>query len=285
MGTGAIKAFLGGAREIAKKSPKGTAGLTEQVLNLARKQGNADLERKILQAQEEVDEGIISAGEFSKLAIETERRLTDPKAFAAEQASKLMRIRNTASLVNNPREGRIPYMNKDDLKIDYLQGMVEANAVDDLLRASNDVRLLIEGHKNPFLPATRDHSKWSATKIPDWMKDPDYQRTYKGEDMQVVRMTPHQYLQHSAGIFSKEKEISPRELFKQRLSSGKEEIQKLMTKMIRGEPLDMPWLDYVNGGQEGLHRAIAAERLGIPHIDVAVFKPMGNKNTPDVGEE
>lgn len=278
-----ITAVAKGARAAAKAAPTGLQSLTEQALALANKRGDTVKHSRILEDMEKVDSGLLKSSEFKQSIVRFMDEASDPDKFEQIRRDKIGRIKQNQTLISGFREGRIPYMDREALKPSYLNTLAQKNAVDELLDASNQVRLYIEGHASPFKRATSNHEGWQATKIPEWLKDPDYQREWKGVDMQVVRMSPHQYLQQAARILSKQREVSPRELFEQRVRDGEPQIQALMEKMSRGTELDMPWLDFIGeGGQEGLHRAIAAERLGIPQIDVAVFKPFKKKaKTPE----
>jgi len=107
----------------------------------------------------------------------------------------------------------------------------------------------------------------------------------KGKKINIVDMTPDEYIKESAKLFN----ISPKILEKNRIENtagfgGQELIDKLknsMKQIMEGKKLKLgndeydsfaPVALYANKQQEGLHRAIAAKQLGIKKIPVIVEK-------------
>ena len=108
---------------------------------------------------------------------------------------------------------------------------------------------------------------------------------FKGKKMDIVDMTPNEYIKKSAKLFN----TSPKMLEKNRIENtagfgGQEFIDKLknsMKKIMEGKKVKLdgneydsfaPVALYANKQQEGLHRAIAAKQLGIKKIPVIVEK-------------
>lgn len=77
-------------------------------------------------------------------------------------------------------------------------------------------------------------------------------------------MSPIEYLERCANLFNStiESMIS---------STENHLIYKYAEMMKNGVKFDMPWLDYVDNGQEGRHRAQAAFLAGIKTIPVLVI--------------
>jgi len=99
-------------------------------------------------------------------------------------------------------------------------------------------------------------------------KDPDYFKRRKGVEGEVVYMSPEQYIQKCKEGFASIGEIG-------NIRAGRydEKIDKYAEMMKQGVEFDMPMLDYRDEfSQEGLHRAFAAQKLGINEMPVAVLR-------------
>jgi len=101
------------------------------------------------------------------------------------------------------------------------------------------------------------------------MANPDYWREKKGVVGSVQWMTPTQYIQAC--------EIGFRNNGSEGLVRGgrtPELIKKYAFDMKRGDKFPMLELDYRNDyfGQEGLHRAMAAEEIGVKKLPVFIMK-------------
>ena len=95
--------------------------------------------------------------------------------------------------------------------------------------------------------------------VPDKFKEKNL--TYK-----ISWMNPMSYVRRCAyDIFGVEYDY----LFKSRED---DKIQKYMDLMKSGAKFDMPILNYVKKSQEGLHRALAAIKLGDAFIPVMIIK-------------
>lgn len=96
------------------------------------------------------------------------------------------------------------------------------------------------------------------------LQAPEYFRTRKGYEFEIVQMSPAEYMLKASDILDGDVEDVVR-------SRDKKISQEYAQKMMDGEKFPMPVLDYSrNGGQEGLHRAIAASLIGLSRIPVMV---------------
>ena len=98
----------------------------------------------------------------------------------------------------------------------------------------------------------------------------DYYRTAKGEDWQVVKMSPDEYLDRAA------KAMGQDPITWKTKPMGN--VDKYAQDMTKGDKFPMPWMNEVAGSQEGRTRALAAKKIGMKEIDVAVAtKPKPTK--------
>lgn len=94
----------------------------------------------------------------------------------------------------------------------------------------------------------------------DMMKNPEYFARKKGLEYEIVWMSPAKYIKLAAAGF----ETTIEQLYKTRDTRHVE-------KMQNGVKFPMPILSYRDVfGQEGLHRAMAAEKIGISKIPVMI---------------
>lgn len=124
-------------------------------------------------------------------------------------------------------------------------------------------------NKNPNSQPFDTSLKVGNDIIDNFKKDPDYFRTWKESDVEIVWMPPYEYIKRVILGFTKTKEMrGPRD---QRINDKSYEYSE---DMLAGDKFPMPYLDLRNGrfGQEGWHRAEAAEMLGIDKIPVAIIK-------------
>ena len=105
--------------------------------------------------------------------------------------------------------------------------------------------------------------------IDNFKKDPDYFRTWKSADVDVVMMPPYEYIKRVILGFT-----ANRERIGDRSQRINDKSYQYSEDMLAGDKFPMPYLDLRNGGfgQEGWHRAEAAEMLGIDKIPVAIIK-------------
>jgi len=109
----------------------------------------------------------------------------------------------------------------------------------------------------------------TTTDLPTYdqaLKLPDYFRDEKGITFEIVEMTPDQYIQKCADGFgsSVEKTISSRD---------PEKVNLYAQQMSQGQKFPMLLLNYVNSrfrNQEGIHRAMAAKKLGVQQVPVMI---------------
>ncbi|WP_373078690.1 LPD38 domain-containing protein [Zhongshania sp.] len=127
-------------------------------------------------------------------------------------------------------------------------------------------------------------SKGATSNIYDYLKDPDYFRSKKGIATEVVQMSPDEYVRRAAKTLSQNegREITPKELADQRLESqdrdGGTIVDGMVKAMRQGTQFAAPYLS--PGGQEGLHRALAAKQLGMKSIPVVIVS-----NVPKASEQ
>lgn len=104
----------------------------------------------------------------------------------------------------------------------------------------------------------------------DMLKHPDYFREKKGATWEIVWMSPHDYIDACRRGFhvSQGTPLS----YDLRADRDRTRAQKYAEMMKQGTKFPMVTLDYRHGfSQEGLHRAIAAELLGVKRIPVMMI--------------
>jgi len=103
----------------------------------------------------------------------------------------------------------------------------------------------------------------------DMMKNPDYFARAKRRKGGIIMMSPDEYIDRAVKGFQKSDSTTSRE---QVLASRDIEIvNQYAREMQGGDKFPTIMLDYSIGfGQEGLHRAMAAKKLGIEKIPVMV---------------
>lgn len=102
----------------------------------------------------------------------------------------------------------------------------------------------------------------------DMMKDPEYMAKKKGMIGKIEWMSPREYIDKCVVGFRSVGE--PGEV-----ERGREPklIKKYAKEMQQGDIFPMLELDYRGGfGQEGLHRAMAAEMIGVNKVPVFVMR-------------
>ena len=100
----------------------------------------------------------------------------------------------------------------------------------------------------------------------DMMKDPEYMSKKKGMVGEIVWMSPEDYIERCVRGFKSIGE--PGEVERGR---SPELIQAYAHDMKKGDKFPMLELDYRGGfGQEGLHRAMAAQAAGVDKVPVFV---------------
>lgn len=105
----------------------------------------------------------------------------------------------------------------------------------------------------------------------------DYYREAKGMEGRMEMMTPDEYINRAASGMktTSEKLRSSRGVSK---SSVGKRVTEYSEKMKAGEEFGLPHLDYSSGefGQEGLHRALAAEQAGVKEMPVLIIDKPGS---------
>lgn len=108
-------------------------------------------------------------------------------------------------------------------------------------------------------------------------KDTDYYKLKFHEQANLVWMSPEEYLEGCAKIFNTSYD-------KQYSQGNTKETNTYAKNMKDGNKFPLPYLNYVNSGQEGRHRAVACMKLGISKIPVLViseYDPYKELNCPD----
>jgi len=91
--------------------------------------------------------------------------------------------------------------------------------------------------------------------------NPAYAKRAKGLEIQVVHLTAQEYIDHCASIFK----ITPSQLRASRLQV---DVDRLKKAIIDGKKIFLPVIDFAYNCQEGMHRVLACEQLGIERIPV-----------------
>ena len=105
------------------------------------------------------------------------------------------------------------------------------------------------------------------------INDPEHFIKSRGKITNIERMSPTEYIERvSKDVFPT---FGEAEIRRQRERTGK--IPLMMEAMQEGTEFGLPTIHYDDGtrkfpSQEGLHRAMAAERLGVPEIPVAIHQ-------------
>lgn len=134
-----------------------------------------------------------------------------------------------------------------------------------------------------FSVGTND-DEGSVPMIANMKENPDYFREEKGQTMEVVYMSPDEYIAKCIEIFDGP---TTDEITGQRMKStinaeyeeygGDNKVENIANAIKGGLTYEAPWLEYGPnyGAQEGLHRALAARKLGLESIPVIILT-----NTP-----
>lgn len=144
------------------------------------------------------------------------------------------------------------------------KGLVKG-AKSGLLSRMNNQRGVIggDGKWRPFTEET------GTPYIDDSLHNQDYYKTNKGIDSNLEYMSPRSYISKAAHEFG----VGYDDIVWGRTQDGR--VEKYMEAMKNKDEFPALYIDTSNPndfGQEGLHRAIAAERLGIDKVPVVVTK-------------
>ena len=106
----------------------------------------------------------------------------------------------------------------------------------------------------------------------DFINNPGYQLREKDRQIEIVMMSPDEYINEAARILSSgSSESTAADVIQQR-ARNLPRIQGIQDLLDQGEDFQIPFLDYKRGGQEGLHRAMAAKNLGEESIPVMIMR-------------
>lgn len=97
-------------------------------------------------------------------------------------------------------------------------------------------------------------------------KDLEYMRKNKNRDGEIVMMTPDEYFEYASEIFQHRSSSS--DLVKQRSDKYTEQY---IEDMKNGDKFPLPYLNFADPGQEGLHRMLAAKRAFGPNVKYPVL--------------
>ena len=118
----------------------------------------------------------------------------------------------------------------------------------------------------------RSTSTWLGPKKVGNVSIHDYMKFEKGEDAELVYMSPDEYIRRCAeDIFRSTMEYTIGGV----LEYGRDKINKYAQDMLNGDKFPIPYLNYANRGQEGRHRALAVKQaFGADSImPVIVIRP------------
>lgn len=107
----------------------------------------------------------------------------------------------------------------------------------------------------------------------DMVKDPEYFQRRKKRKFDVVEMSPDEYIEKAVRGFSRFGNYTRSEVLATR---SPELIDKYAEKMLAGEEFPTLVLDYTDEwfSQEGLHRAMAAKKIGLEKVPVMVVNSL-----------
>ena len=97
------------------------------------------------------------------------------------------------------------------------------------------------------------------------MRDPDYQLRSKRRIGEIVYMSPSEYREKCQEIFIKIDGV-------RRVSNENQSLEYLESSLKDGIKMKLPSLDYYTSNQEGWHRSVVADRLGLEKIPVLVVR-------------
>ena len=133
---------------------------------------------------------------------------------------------------------------------------------------------VIEGVLEAWNNNSGRRSNGDGTKYQDDSEDKYHVKKY-GIQYHDREMTPDQYIKRATGINNKAQGLNykPKTVEKRkRVVLNSYSIENLKDKITDpNKKVDIPYLDYSTGDQEGIHRAIAAKDAGIKKIPVRVF--------------
>jgi hypothetical protein len=135
------------------------------------------------------------------------------------------------------------------------------------LDSLNDIFLLEESSIVGFTNEKTGMTMYDEILLQPHMKD--YFRNKKNMDFKIEYMSPREYLNRAREGFTKTG--SPGDFI-----PDEENVKKYAEMMKNGTLFNMPNLDYMRGkfSQEGRHRAMAAEMIGIEKIPVFIVNPL-----------
>lgn len=93
------------------------------------------------------------------------------------------------------------------------------------------------------------------------MSNPAYAKRAKGLDIRIVHLSAQEYIDHCATIFH----YTSAQV---RLTRQQKDIDTLKKAILEGREIFLPVLDFAYSCQEGMHRALACEQLGVEEIPV-----------------
>jgi hypothetical protein len=132
--------------------------------------------------------------------------------------------------------------------------------------------LLDVGNVNPEGFVFDDlNAKGMTPDMYDFNRKPDYFRENKGIDVSTQDMPIEDYLREASALNSKTWGVPAEEILASRRANT-ENIQGIADALRNGTDFAAPYLDYRAGreGQEGFHRTLAAELLGMKTVPVQI---------------
>lgn len=106
--------------------------------------------------------------------------------------------------------------------------------------------------------------------ISNYFNNPSYFINNKNIKIDVVNMKPSEYIRIAKTLLSKT--WGRTTLSRTSTSSGRDKIEFYAEKMKSGVKFPLPYLNYIDNTQQGMHRAEAALLAGAKTIQVAIIK-------------
>jgi hypothetical protein len=152
--------------------------------------------------------------------------------------------------------------------MDILESLKNLNVSEECLR---DIVGIVEYH---ICEVWNNNSGRNSIYV-DSDEDDRYHAKKYGVQYHDREMSPDQYIKRATSINNKAQGLKykPKTVEKmKRVSLNNNSIEDLKDKIKDpSRSIDIPYLDYSTGDQEGYHRAIAAKDAGIEKIPVRVF--------------
>ena len=121
-------------------------------------------------------------------------------------------------------------------------------------------------------------SRGTLDVVADLEDNPEKVANERGLEMDVVSMSPAEYIKLASEERARAEQTTADYEIKKRREANADKIASIAKDIEAGVQFAAPSLDYSTGGfsQDGLHRAMAAESLGLTSIPVSVIREAAN---------